>query len=75
MKKCRMILSLFLCISLLLSVVGCTDNTDSSQSPSTEKTIYKTGTYTGFGKGNNGPVKVEVVFSEDQITSVEVKEK
>ncbi|WP_340004789.1 FAD-dependent oxidoreductase [Paenibacillus sp. FSL K6-0276] len=74
MKKRRMILSLFLCISLLLSVVGCTDKTDSSQSPSTEKTIYKAGTYTGVGKGNNGPVKVEVVFSEDQITSVEVKE-
>lgn len=74
MKKCRMILSLFLCFSLLLSVVGCTGNTDSSKNSSSEKASYKTGTYTGVGKGNNGPVKVEVVFAEDGITSVKVKE-
>lgn len=74
MKKRRMILSLVLCLSLVLSAVGCGGKSDSSKSASSEKASYKAGTYTGAGKGNNGPVKVEVVFSEDRITSVKVKE-
>ena len=35
---------------------------------------YKSGTYTGTGKGNNGDVKVEVVFTSDKIKSVTVKD-
>ncbi|MGZ9585868.1 FAD-dependent oxidoreductase [Paenibacillus marinisediminis] len=54
--------------------MGCSSNTDSSKSPASEKTSYKAGTYTGTAKGNNGPIKVEVVFSEDRITSIEIKE-
>lgn len=33
---------------------------------------YKAGTYTGEGKGNNGPIKVEVSFSGSAITGVKV---
>ncbi len=35
---------------------------------------YTAGTYTGEGQGNNGPIKVEVTFSEDQITGINVVE-
>ena len=35
---------------------------------------YQAGTYTGTGAGNNGPVTVEVEFSESAIVSVSVKE-
>lgn len=35
---------------------------------------YKAGTYTAAGEGKNGDVTVEVVFSDNKIESVEVKE-
>ncbi len=35
---------------------------------------YTAGVYTGEGQGNNGPVKVEVTFSEDRITDIQVTE-
>ena len=35
---------------------------------------YVAGEYIGTGTGNNGPVKVKVVFSETEIVSVEVIE-
>lgn len=35
---------------------------------------YVAGEYTGTGNGNNGPIKVKVVFSETEILSVEVIE-
>lgn len=35
---------------------------------------YTAGTYTGEGQGNNGPIKVEVTFTEDRITEVKITE-
>lgn len=35
---------------------------------------YTAGTYTGTGEGYNGPVVLEVTFSEDAITDIQVKE-
>ena len=35
---------------------------------------YVAGEYIGSGTGNNGPIKVKVVFSETEILSVEVVE-
>ncbi len=35
---------------------------------------YTAGTYEGEGAGNNGPVKVQVTFSEGAITAIEVTE-
>ena len=35
---------------------------------------YTAGTFTGEGQGNNGPIKVEVTFSEDKITEIKVVE-
>lgn len=37
-------------------------------------TSFKAGTYTGVGQGRNGDVKVQVVFSDTAIVSVEVLE-
>lgn len=61
-----------LCLTLMLSLVGC-DQSDRAASNSASQGSYKAGTYTGTGKGNNGPVEVEVTFSEDQITKVVIK--
>lgn len=40
----------------------------------TKKSAYKDGTYTGFGDGMNGKVKVSVAISQDKITSISVGE-
>lgn len=53
---------------LALMLAACS----SSSAASTGK--YTAGTYTGTGKGNNGDVTVEVVFTADAIKSVTVKD-
>lgn len=60
-----------LCLALaaLLMLTGC-----SSKPSSNGETLYKAGTYTASADGNNGAVTVEVVFTEDAIQSVTVKE-
>ena len=40
----------------------------------TKKSVYKDGTYTGFGDGMNGKVKLSVTISQDKITSISVGE-
>ena len=40
----------------------------------TKKSVYKDVTYTGFGDGMNGKVKVSVTISQDKITSISVGE-
>ena len=40
----------------------------------TKKSVYRDGTYTGFGDGMNGKVKVSVAISQDKITSISVGE-
>lgn len=68
MKK---LLAIIMCICLLISVVGCS----STPTNNVEGIGYTAGTYTGVSEnGKNGPVKVEVKFSEDKIESVEVIE-
>ena len=54
--------------ALALMLAACS----SSSAASTGK--YTAGTYTGTGKGNNGDVTVEVVFTADAIKSVTVKD-
>jgi len=55
-------------ISLLLVLAGC-----SSSSSSASSSLFKAGTYTGTGKGHNGDVTVEVVFTDSEIKSVTIK--
>ncbi len=54
-------------------------NSSSSEQKAPEQTeapksVYKDGTYTGFGDGMNGKVKVNVTISGDKITSISVGE-
>lgn len=64
----KKILLLILSFTLVLSLAACTKEVVN------EEGAYKAGTYTGVGKGNNGDVKVEVVFDADSIVSVKVLE-
>ncbi|HCX65576.1 MAG TPA: hypothetical protein DHN33_10240 [Eubacteriaceae bacterium] len=59
-KSCFLIL---LCIAAVLGFAGCQEASEQS---------YKAGTYTAEASGKNGPIEVEVVFSESEIESVEV---
>ena len=69
MKK---FLTLLLALTLCFSVVGCSKPAE--QAP-TEGGMYKAGTYTGVSEnGKGGTVKVEVVFTDNEITSVTVTE-
>ncbi|MDO4549056.1 MAG: flavocytochrome c [Clostridia bacterium] len=52
--------ALFLCLIMALGV--------------TPALAYTSGTYTGVGRGLNGDITVEVIFSDDEITSVTVLE-
>lgn len=64
-------ISLLLCFVLMISLAACAKST-----PDTSGTTgaYKAGTYTAVGKGNNGDVKVEVVFDDNSIVSIKVLE-
>lgn len=62
---------------LVLSLAACGNaanngNQAANEAPGTG--IYKAGTYTAVAKGNNGDVTVEVVFDDNQIISVTVKD-
>lgn len=58
-------------ITLLLAfaLVGCANTSNNETSSSN---AFKAGTYTASSDGNNGSVTVSVIFSENEITSVEV---
>ncbi len=45
-----------------------------SEQTEVQKSIYKDGTYTGYGEGMNGKVKVNVTISGDKIISISVGE-
>ncbi|MEE3489037.1 MAG: FMN-binding protein [Bulleidia sp.] len=62
----RLILS-----AALLFTAGCSS---SSTAASSATALYKAGTYTGTGKGNNGDITVEVTLSDSAITEVKVTE-
>lgn len=62
---------------LILSVVACSksaSDTNSNSDAAETSGKYKAGTYTATAAGNNGDVTVEVVFDENSIVSVTVKE-
>lgn len=62
MKK---FLSLMVCVAMVLSMMVV---------PALADAAFTAGTYTASAQGNNGPVKVEVVFTADAIESVTVVE-
>jgi len=58
-----------LSLVLLLSLAGCT--ADGGTEPEAE-TLFKAGTYTAIGDGRNGPIVVQVDFSDDAIEDIRV---
>lgn len=81
MKK---ILSIMIVLAMVLSLVACTQATDtkdtSDQAPVDEETdsgdsdeiSFEAGKQTGKAEGHNGSVEVEVEFSEDEILAVDI---
>ncbi len=68
------IFSLLLCAVMLLSIVACKSASQGPEGANGNEALYKAGTYTAVAKGNNGDVKVEVIFDENSIVSVKVLE-
>lgn len=64
-------LILFFCLILLVAMTACQGKDSGGKESGTS---YKAGTYSASADGKNGPIKVEVVFTEDAIKSVTVKE-
>lgn len=68
--KLKRPIALLLSAALALSLAACGEKKQEEE----QTGAYKAGTYTAEAQGNNGPVKVEVVFTADKIESVTVTE-
>ncbi len=72
----KKILSLFICLTLVMSITACQGTSfqsDKGQSGQVDNhPIFQAGTYTASANGKNGPIEVEVVFSDDKIETVTV---
>lgn len=80
-KAFKKVLTLFLIIGMLLPMAACgtpsTAPTTSSQAPTeapANTKAYTAGNYGTEVKGHNGPIKMEVTFSDDSLTSVKILE-
>lgn len=90
MKQGRRALALFLAGVMTFGLVGCSQNTEKEDQPGTtagsaaeetkapdteaEALNFTAGTYTGTAAGLSGDVTVNVTFSEDAITDIQVGE-
>jgi fumarate reductase flavoprotein subunit len=81
MKKYARVISFILCCLFVISSVGCNQTVDKEQPPepaesndaaNETETLFKSGTYTGISKGRNGPIVVQIDFSDDTIDDVRV---
>ena len=61
-----------LCLASLLCLAGCSGSPKSPTSGG--DSLFKAGTYTGTGKGNNDSITVEVTFTDTEIASITIKE-
>lgn len=61
-----------LCLASLLCLAGCSGSPKSPTSGG--NSLFKAGTYTGTGKGNNDSITVEVTFTDTEIASITIKE-
>lgn len=66
------LLSVFILLALVLSLVGCAGTNNEKKDESAGDITFKAGTYTGSSDGKNGPIEVEVTFSDHKIESVKV---
>ena len=59
--------------SMVMSMAACSQGTETGkQDEGTAKQAYTAGTYTGVATGMKGEIKVEVTFSETEITDAKV---
>lgn len=65
-------LLVFLLFTLVLSLVGCAGTNNGQKDESTGDITFKAGTYTASSDGKNGPIEVDVTFSDHKIESVKV---
>lgn len=72
MKKMKRIMVVIPLAMLVLA--GCSSDTAGDASDTSKSAQFKAGTYTAAAEGKNGPVNVEVVFTEDKIESVTIKD-
>lgn len=70
----RKVLAVGLMIMLVLSLVGCAGGSNTKKAANSEdgKITFKAGTYKASVDGKNGPIEVEVTFSEHKIEDVKV---
>ena len=69
MSKIKKLVASILCTCMILTTVGCSNTSKSVEGS------YTAGTYTGVSEnGKNGPVTVEVKFSDSKIESAKVVE-
>lgn len=76
MKKVKKLMVLSLALAAFMTAcqdAGETDKAVETPAPAAEA-VFKAGTYTTSADGNNGPVNVEVTFSDSKIESITVKE-
>ena len=79
MKK---LVSCLLASMVAVSLAGCSSSGTASaaatsapsESAAASAASYKAGTYTGSAEGHNGTVSVDVTFTDDAISSIEIKE-
>lgn len=75
MKKLKQLM--VLCLILAVFMTACAKDAgevDKAVEIPAAEAIFKAGTYEALADGNNGPLKVEVTFSDSKIESVTVKE-
>jgi len=81
MKKLnlRKLLAFFLSFAIIFTLTGCVGTNKKEnkvenkvETKNSEGITYKAGTYTASAEGKNGPIQVEVTFSEHKIESVKV---
>ncbi|MBP1905324.1 fumarate reductase flavoprotein subunit [Paenibacillus turicensis] len=73
-ENLRKVLAVGLMIMLVLSLVGCAGGSNTKKAANSEdgKITFKAGTYKASVDGKNGPIEVEVTFSEHKIEDVKV---
>lgn len=73
-ESLRKVLAVGLMVMLVLSLVGCAGGSNTKKAANSEdgKITFKAGTYKASVDGKNGPIEVEVTFSEHKIEDVKV---
>ncbi|GGH31026.1 FAD-dependent oxidoreductase [Paenibacillus segetis] len=69
-------MTIWLCLIMTVSLLGgCAGNSNQKKNDSQDNQAgmtFKPGTYTAESKGKEGPIKVEVTFSESELTDIKI---